>query len=563
MEKFETINAKINTIKTVSYSDQNPGTSGLRKKVKVFMQENYLHNFVQSIFSAHKSEDYNNKSLIVGGDGRFYNEEAIDIIVKIAFANNINTIYIPESGVLSTPCVSALIRKTENCFGGIILSASHNPGGINEDFGIKFNSSNGAPSSELITNKMFEITKSISSYQILDVKDNMFKKQVNIDLDGDVKKLRFIDTTKDYIELLKNQFDFDQISKLFKMKGFSFVFDAMHGASGPYAIELFKNIFGISESCLLNCNVLPDFGGHHPDPNLVHADQLVKMLNINKNNNDGEKYQFGAACDGDADRNMILGWECFVSPSDSLAVIAANCHRIKAFKEKGLLGTARSMPTSKALDRVAKKKNIPCYEVPTGWKFFGNLMDAGKINLCGEESFGTSSDHIREKDGIWAIMCWLSILSDYNKDYDSFKVTVQDIMNLHWKEFGRDYYCRYDYENLDNEQTNKIIESLNNSFNELNSNGHKAYIFNYKDPVDNSESKNQGWIIELKSGERIIFRKSGTSSSGATIRIYFEKYEEKQLNLPVDEAIKEIVDIALKFSEIQKISGRNSPCVIT
>lgn len=563
----KTIQCKIKEVSTTPFVDQNPGTSGLRKKVKIFQQKNYLENFVQSIFNAHAKEDYVDKTLILGGDGRYYNKEAIDIIIKISFSNGIKKILVPENGIMSTPSVSVVIRNTENCFGGVILSASHNPGGIHEDFGIKFNSKNGAPSSESITNNIYSSTKNISSYLSLDFDEfDLFGKEADFVINGNSGyELRFVHSTEQYIELMKTQFDFDLIHSLFSKKGFSFVFDAMHGASGPYAVDIFHNIFKVSMNNLYNCNVLPDFGGHHPDPNLVHAKQLVEKMNIYENSSEESHniIQFGAACDGDADRNMILGWKAFVSPSDSLAIIAANANSIKCFKNN-LVGVARSMPTSRAIDRVCKKNNLPLYEVPTGWKFFGNLMDSNKINLCGEESFGTSSDHIREKDGIWAVLAWLSILADLNKDSDTFKVTVNDVLTNHWKQYGRDYYCRYDYEDLTLDDTNKVIDKIVHSFEDFNKKeGNKAFIFEYLDLVDNSLSKNQGWVFDFDSKARIIFRKSGTSSSGVTVRIYFEKYLNNDINLPLNVALKDLVAIALEISSIEKITGKLKPDVIT
>ena len=571
MEKENIISFRVRTndIPTKPYNDQKPGTSGLRKKVKVFLQENYLNNFVQCIFSAHQPEEYKGKTLIVGGDGRYYNDVAIDLIIRIALGNGVKKILVPKSGVFSTPCVSVLIRKTPNCFGGIILSASHNPGGINEDFGIKFNSSNGAPSNEGITKRIYDLSLEIKSFQSITglEEENFFGRELRFNINNEEGyEVNIVDTTKDYVELMREEFDFDLIEKLFNKKGFLFVFDAMHGASGPYAQEIFGNIFKVNKENLLNCDVLPDFGGHHPDPNLVYAKELVSLLNIKKDSKK-DVVQFGAACDGDADRNMILGWECFVSPSDSLAIIAANSFRIKAYnknKERALHGVARSMPTSSAVDRVAKKLGIQCYEVPTGWKFFGNLMDDNRINLCGEESFGTSSNHIREKDGLWAVLCWLSILADYNKNHDELKVTIKDIVEEHWKTYGRDYYCRYDYEELPTEIAEKITKQLEDNFESFSkeSEHNKAYIFEYKDPVDGSISKNQGWIFSLGES-RIIFRKSGTSSTGATIRIYFEKYSQDSIGLEVGEGIKDLVEKALKLSKINEISSRTGPSVIT
>lgn len=557
------IQAKLLEVKTKPYMDQNPGTSGLRKKVTHFQQTNYLANFTQSIFLAHEKSEYQGKSLVLGGDGRYFSEEAIEQIIRISFANGIQTVLLADKGLMSTPAVSLQIRSEENCFGGIILTASHNPGGPKEDFGMKFNSRNGGPAPESVTNRMYESSKTLSSYYTIEAEGSL-RSNIEVDLDGNTHRVKVVDSTKLYVEEMQRQFDFPLIKDLFKKNGFSFLFDGMNGVAGPYARRIFGDLFGIDSKYLLNCDSLDDFGGLHPDPNLVYAKDLVKRMNINKDNNNTERIEFGAACDGDADRNMILGWEFFVSPSDSLALIAANYKMIKCF-ENGIKGIARSMPTSSAADRVAQALGIPLYETPTGWKFFGNLMDAGMISICGEESFGTGSPHIREKDGIWAILAWLNILARVNQPYDKFTISLRDLTIKHWKTYGRDYYSRYDYEGLSLEHTADIIKSIESNFSyfEKLSEGNKASIFEYRDPVDKSESKNQGWILRFQNGSRIIFRKSGTSSSGATVRIYFEKYEKLNVEGELTDMIKDLSELALKLSRIHDISGRTGPTVIT
>jgi phosphoglucomutase len=464
------------TVNTSPYQDQNPGTSGLRKKVTHFKQVNYIENFIQSIFDAHSPSEYKNKSIVIGGDGRYYNEEAINIAIKISAANGITKAIVAENGVMSTPAVSLLVRKQpkDSCFGAIILTASHNPGGENEDLGIKFNNSVGAPAPENVTAKMFDITKKIEIYHILDYQ-NKFSLTEDISLkinDNEDFSVKIESTTKLYVESMQKLFDFEKLKSLFNRKDFKFAFDAMHGASSTYAVEIFNKILGVDMRNLYNCKTLPDFGGLHPDPNLVYAKNIVDVMDVFNNRPQDENVpDFGAACDGDADRNMILGKRFFVSPSDSLAMIVANYTSIPNLNRNGgLSGVARSMPTSGALDRVAAKMKIKAYETPTGWKFFGNLMDSGKINICGEESFGTGSDHIREKDGLFAVLCWLSILAEKNYHNKNQLIGIREIAMEHWKEFGRDYYCRFDYENLSLDQSKLVIENLNNNFDYFNVN---------------------------------------------------------------------------------------------
>ena len=570
--------SKIKTVETKPYQDQKMGTSGLRKKVKIYQQQNYIENFIQSVFNSYKPEDYKGKSLIIGGDGRFYNDVAIQLCIKIGVANGIGKIILAENGLMSTPAVSLLIRSQpkNECYGAFILTASHNPGGPNDDMGIKFNGDNGAAIPEGKNLQIFEESKKIEKYYILDTEEKYpldKPSEISVDENGTIKKIpiEIESTTKRYVEEMQKLFDFDLIKTLFERKDFEFVFDALNGISGPYALAIFNKIFNVPLENLDKCHPLPDFGGIHPDPNLVHAKDLDAKMDVFKKDLSKKVPDFGAACDGDADRNIIFGPRMLVSPSDSLAVITNNAEIIKSLSIKGpLKGVARSMPTSGAVDRVAKKKNLNCYEVPTGWKFFGNLLDDGRISLCGEESFGTGSDHIREKDGVWAILCWLSILAQKNKDNKGKLIGIPEIMEEHWKCYGRDYYCRYDYEDLNNEQAAKVKENLNKSLETFTKmkEGNEAKIFEYNDPVDHSVSKNQGWIYKYKDGSRIIFRFSGTSSTGATVRIYFEKHVEPDGNLLADVAdiIKggeNFPELAVKLSDIHNVAGRTGPTVMT
>ena len=538
--------SKIKVVETKPYLDQKMGTSGLRKKVKIYQQPNYIENFVQSVFNSYQPSDYKGKSLIIGGDGRFYNDVAIQLCIKIGVANGIGKIILAENGLMSTPAVSLLIRSQpkNECYGAFILTASHNPGGPNDDMGIKFNGDNGAAIPEGKNLQIFEESKKIEKYYILDTEEKYpldKPSEISVEEDGKIRKIpiEIESTTKRYVEEMQKLFDFDLIKTLFQRKDFEFVFDALNGISGPYALAIFNEIFKVPLENLDKCHPLPDFGGIHPDPNLVHAKDLDEKMDVFKKDLNKKVPDFGAACDGDADRNIIFGPRMLVSPSDSLAVITNNAEIIKSLSRNGpLKGVARSMPTSGAVDRVAKKKNLKCYEVPTGWKFFGNLLDDGRISLCGEESFGTGSDHIREKDGVWAILCWLSILAQKNKDNKGKLIGIPEIMEEHWKCYGRDYYCRYDYEDLNNEQAAKVKENLNKNLETFKNmkEGNEALVFEYNDPVDHSVSKNQGWIYRYIDGSRIRFRFSGTSSTGATVRIYFEKHVEPDGNLLADVA---------------------------
>lgn len=553
---YHSNSSKIQSVKTQAFTDQKPGTSGLRKKVDTFKQTDYLQNFVQSIFNC--LIELRGSTLILGGDGRYYNREAIQIILRMAAANGVAKIILGQGGIFSTPAVSHLIRK-HRALGGIILSASHNPGGMEGDFGIKYNISNGGPAPEEFTDAVFEQSKQLEIYKIANVKG------IPLDLVGshtlDEMNIEIIDPVDDYAELMKQLFDFEKISTLLKSANFSICFDAMHAVTGPYAKKILEQTLGAAEGSVIRGESLPDFGGGHPDPNLVHAQQLVERMYDAKET--GNPPNFGAASDGDGDRNMIMGDYFFVTPSDSLAVIAANAERIPAYKE-GITGIGRSMPTSQAPDRVAKKLNIPCYETPTGWKFFGNLLDDKRITLCGEESFGTGSDHIREKDGLWAVLCWLNILAERQQ-------SVEDILRQHWAEYGRNYYTRHDYENIPNESANKLIDNLQSNLASLvgriynNRTITTADNFTYHDPVDNSISNKQGIRILFDDGARIIFRLSGTGTGGATLRLYLERYVEdiKEHDLETQDALYDLIETAELLANINDFTGRDEPTVIT
>lgn len=545
----------MSTIKTISstpFSDQKPGTSGLRKKVTVFQREHYLENFVQSIFDS--LDSFSGETLVVGGDGRYYNDVAVHTILKMAAANGFGRVLVGQSGLLSTPAASCIIRKY-SAFGGIILSASHNPGGPDGDFGIKYNIGNGGPAPEKYTEAMFQRSKEIDSYKILDAD--------NIDLDtqgsytlGEML-VKVIDPVADYAELMEELFDFPKLKSMFRSGSFSMCFDAMHAITGPYAKQILEKQLGAPEGTVINGVPLPDFGGGHPDPNLAYAKELVETMN------GISAPDFGAASDGDGDRNMVLGRRFFVTPSDSLAIMAANAHRIKGYK-KGISGIARSMPTSAAADRVAERLGINSFETPTGWKFFGNLLDAGQCTLCGEESFGTGSDHVREKDGLWAVLFWMNIIAERHQ-------SVEEIVAEHWKSYGRNVYSRHDYEAVDATIAGDIIANLRSRFVSLMGHGFGAYCiekaddFSYTDPIDKSVSKNQGVRILFTDGSRIIFRLSGTGTEGATVRIYLEKFEPNEALQSIDaqEALADLINIAEKLSGLKAKSGRSEPTVIT
>ncbi|TJV73994.1 MAG: alpha-D-glucose phosphate-specific phosphoglucomutase [Mesorhizobium sp.] len=541
----------IKTVPTKPYTDQKPGTSGLRKKVPVFQQEHYAENFIQSIFDA--LEGFEGKTLVIGGDGRFYNREVIQKAIAIAAGNGFGKVMVGQGGILSTPAASNIIRKYKT-FGGIILSASHNPGGPHEDFGIKYNAGNGGPAPEKITDAIFARSKEIKNFKIADIGE------IDIDTIGTVKAgdmtVEIIDPVKDYAELMESLFDFEALRKLFK-SGFRMRFDAMHAVTGPYAKEILERRLGAPDGTCRNFKPLPDFGGHHPDPNLVHAKHLYdEMMGP-------DAPDFGAASDGDGDRNLIIGKGIFVTPSDSVAMLAANARLAPGYKD-GLKGIARSMPTSGAADRVAEKLGIGIYETPTGWKFFGNLLDAGMATICGEESAGTGSNHVREKDGLWAVLLWLNILAARGE-------SCKDIVTEHWETYGRNYYSRHDYEEVESDRANALVDELRAKLGSLPGTTvrdlkiAKADDFAYHDPVDGSVSKNQGIRILFEGGSRVVLRLSGTGTSGATLRVYIERYEPDKArhDLDTQEALADLIAAADDIAGIKSHTGRNKPSVIT
>ena len=543
---------EISTITTQPFADQRPGTSGLRKKVRVFQTPHYLENFVQSIFDI--QTDLQGGTLVLGGDGRYYNRQAIQTILRMAAANGVARVIVGQGGLLSTPAASCIIRKYRTS-GGIILSASHNPGGPDEDFGIKFNTANGGPAPEGVTEAIFARTREISAYRILATEE------IDLDTLGTLSlgetRIEIIDPVADYAALMEHLFDFERIRQLFNSGIFSMRFDAMHAITGPYATRILEETLGAEPGTVINGIPKEDFGGGHPDPNLVHAHEVVALTSGR------DAVDFAAASDGDGDRNMILGRNFFVTPSDSLAVMAANAHHIKGYAS-GISGVARSMPTSQAADRVAAALGLDCYETPTGWKFFGNLLDAKRITLCGEESFGTGSDHVREKDGLWAVLFWLNLLAVR-------KQSVAAIVQEHWRRFGRNFYTRYDYEAIDTEAANGLMTRLQARLATLPGttlDGHTvdyADNFAYTDPVDGSVSENQGIRIGFTDGSRIVYRLSGTGTEGATLRVYLETYEsnpEKQ-DRNTAEALQPLVEIATGIAEIESRTGRKEPTVIT
>ena len=539
------------TVTTKPFNDQKPGTSGLRKKVSVFKQVNYLENFVQSIFDA--VPELSGGTLVVGGDGRYHNNIAIQTILSMAAANGVAKVIVGQSGLLSTPAASCIIRKYE-AVGGIILSASHNPGGPNGDFGIKYNGHNGGPAVEAVTEKIFARSLEIESYKMAVNPEHDLGAIGSSQIEN--MQVEIINSVTDYADLMETLFDFPKIKTMFGA-GFTLCFDAMHAITGPYAQEIFVNRLGAPKDSLMNAVPLPDFGGGHPDPNPVYAKDLFAKMFSNAGPD------FGACSDGDGDRNIVLGQNTYVAPSDSLAIIAANAHLAKGYKN-GIAGIARSMPTSRAADRVAEKLGIKCYETPTGWKFFGNLLDAGRITVCGEESAGAGSDHVREKDGLWAILIWLNIVAVSSK-------SVPQLLQDHWQEFGRNYYSRHDYEGVEKEKAQRVMDKLTAKLASLvGQSFHSETVsmadsFSYTDPVDNSVSKNQGLRVEFESGSRFVLRLSGTGTVGATLRVYLERYvpPDGDLGMDTQSALQDLIAIANEVAEIKTTLERAKPSVIS
>ncbi|MFN2308596.1 MAG: alpha-D-glucose phosphate-specific phosphoglucomutase [Gammaproteobacteria bacterium] len=543
---------QITEVRTSPFDDQKPGTSGLRKKVSIFQQTHYLENFVQAIFDSLPA--LRGATLVLGGDGRYYNLNAIQTILKLAAANGVARVLVGRDGLLSTPAASCVIRR-HRAYGGIILSASHNPAGPQGDFGIKYNIDNGGPAPEKITEAIYARTRVIDRYRIVEADDLPLGQLGEYRL-GELR-VTVIDPVADYAELMESLFDFSRIRELLTDGEFRLRFDAMHAITGPYAEELLVRRLGAPADSLMNARPREDFAGGHPDPNLTYAHDLVSCLF------GADAPDFGAASDGDGDRNMILGRNFFVTPSDSLAVLAANATRVPGYA-RGIVGIARSMPTSQAADRVAAALDIPCYETPTGWKFFGNLLDAGKVTLCGEESFGTGSDHVREKDGLWAVLFWLNLLAVR-------KQPVAEIVREHWQRFGRNYYARHDYEDVATDGANALIEALRAQLTTLPGGKLGAYTvafsddFAYTDPIDGSISRQQGLRIGFTDGSRIVYRLSGTGTEGATLRVYLERYEADPAKQGLDSqtALAELIQIAEALAGIRKHTGRDRPTVIT
>jgi phosphoglucomutase len=541
----------IQTVATTPFAGQRPGTSGLRKKVTEFQKPGYLENFVEAIFLT--LGDCSGRTLVLGGDGRYFNRNAIQTILHMAAAHGVARMLVGRGGILSTPAVSCVIRK-HGAFGGIVLSASHNPGGPHGDFGIKYNIENGGPAPEKVTEAIFAHTQALSSYRISDAPPVDLDAIGTTTLEG--MQVEVIDPVADYAELMGRLFDFDAIRALFK-RGFSMKFDGMSAVSGPYAKAIIEGVLGAPPGTVINGEPLEDFGGHHPDPNPVNAAELVALMN------GPDAPDFGAASDGDGDRNMIVGRGIAVTPSDSLAIIAANAALAPGYAA-GIAGIARSMPTSTAADRVAEALGISCFETPTGWKYFGNLMDAGMVTLCGEESYGTGSNHVREKDGLWAVLFWLNMLAATGKP-------VEQIVAEHWARFGRNYYSRHDYEAVDATAADAMMAALRAKLPTLAGQTlgdfrvALADDFVYTDPVDGSIASKQGVRIVMLDGSRIVFRLSGTGTEGATIRVYLERYEAdpSRHHLETQQALSSLVAIADGVSELRQRTGRQQPSVIT
>jgi phosphoglucomutase len=554
MEKrMDKLNVRV--VSTKPFEGQRPGTSGLRKKTRVFMQPGYAENFVQAVFNAVREDapgGFEEETLVVGGDGRYFNREAIQTIIRMAAANGWQRVLVGRGGILSTPAVSAVIRRRK-AMGGLVLSASHNPGGIDEDFGIKYNIRNGGPAPESVTERIYAETREIKEYRTIEHPDIDLEKKGSLTLGG--TEVVVIDSLEDYTAVMEELFDFDSLSMLFR-SGFRMSFDAMSAVTGPYARNILEERLGAPTGTVVNGTPLEDFGGHHPDPNMAHAKELVERLSAQ------DAPDFGAACDGDGDRNLILGRGFFVTPGDSLAIIADYAPRVIPGYRAGLKGVARSMPTSTAVDRVAESLGITCYETPTGWKFFGNLLDAGLCTMCGEESFGTGSDHVREKDGLWAVLCWLSILAATRK-------SVKEVVEEHWQRFGRSYYRRHDYEALEAAPAAEMIAELREKLAFLQGTGIggsaivNADDFSYTDPVDGSVSTNQGIRIFLDDGSRIVFRLSGTGTQGATLRLYLERFRDDGGTSDIEEVLEPLARDVKAMLKLQERFGRDEPSVIT
>lgn len=538
----------IKTVVTTPYTDQKMGTGGLRKKTKVIMQPNYFENFIQSIFNTIGGVE--GKTYVVGGDGRFYNDVAIQKLIKMAAAGGVAKLIVGQNGFMSTPAGSNVLLKNKTD-GAFILSASHNPAGINNDFGIKYSDSTGGQVPTSITDAIYKNSQSIAEYKIFDSADIDLSKIGTQKLGNMI--IEIIDPINDYVEMLEKIFDFEALKKLFK-NGFKMKFDAMNAVTGPYALRIFEEVLGAEKGSVMNAKPLPDFGGLHPDPNLVYAKELIDIM-YGDNAPD-----FGAANDGDGDRNMILGKKFFVSPSDSLSIITDNYKLIPAYKN-GIYGVAKSAATSTAVCRAAKANGLDCYEVPTGWKYFVNLMDSNRITFCGEESFGTGSSHIREKDGIWAVLFWMSIIAATGK-------SVEEITKEHWKKYGRSYYMRFDFEGIDSAVADKLMADLEAKLPSLNGKSFGAYTvseaapFVYNDPVDHSSTKN-GLVIKFADGSRVVYRLSGTGTSGATLRVYLERFEKDKLDENPLEMLKDILKIASDVAEIETRTGKQKADVIT
>jgi len=544
-------NQHIRIIATTPFADQRPGTSGLRKKVAVFMQPHYLENFVQSVFDTLALPP--GGTLVLGGDGRYHNREALQLILRMAAANGIGRVLVGRDGILSTPAASCVIRR-RGAPAGIILSASHNPGGPDGDFGVKVNGANGGPAPEKITEAIHARSRALPAYRILDAPDLALDRLGQSTL-GDMA-IEVIDPIADYAALMESLFDFTALRALFA-SGFRLCYDAMHAVTGPYAREILERRLGAPAGTVMRGEPLPDFGGEPPDPNLVHAHELVRIMH------GPDAPDFGAACDGDGDRNMILARNFFVTPSDSLALLAANATRAPGYTA-GLKGVARSMPTSRALDRVAARLGVPCYETPTGWKFFGNLLDAGKITLCGEESFGTGSNHVREKDGLWAVLFWLNILAAQRR-------SVEVVVREHWRVYGRDFYTRHDYEGLDPVLARCLMKQLRARLAQLPGQRLGTYRvragddFQYTDPVDGGVTSSQGLRLFFEDGARIVFRLSGTGTAGATLRVYHEAFEPDPARQDRDpqRVLAGLIGVARDVAQLRQRAGRGAPTVIT